>query len=267
MQLLRSWNWVVQDVRTSDTPPPPPPLPPHSMFLTEVTSMPSPASFRCSALNPEGPVAVPCLDELWSMFESSKVKSQRLFQLGSLEPWEMQCKADKEIYIWKQETQSQNRQINHLSLSLFKEKNTKSQDLSRCLVTTLLTMWDTIDLMIFLRGLTQSLASWRHATVDVASGWRLRIRCFIQFMNFPVSEFVFIAQGYQNNFIHTWTLYPFDGQVGLLTGFSVLSMMELLYHLGLLATAISTRGWLIWSLLVSRQINWNWEIIFLPWID
>ena len=37
-------------------------------------------------------------------------------------------------------------------------------------------------------------------------------------------------------------LCPFDGQVGLLTGFSVLSVMELLYHLGLLATAISKRA-------------------------
>ena len=32
-----------------------------------------------------------------------------------------------------------------------------------------------------------------------------------------------------------------DLQVGLLTGFSVLSVVELLYHLGRLATAISTR--------------------------
>ena len=205
-------------------PPPPTPLP---CLLQVLSSQPRRAS-RCTLPG-------------WALINVWKFKSQ-VTKIVSTWFFRAMTIADKEIYIWKQETQSQNRQINHLSLSLFKEKNTKSQDLSRCLVTTLLTMWDTIDLMIFLRGLTQSLASWRHATVDVASGWRLRIRCFIQFMNFPVSEFVFIAQGYQNNFIHTWTLYPFDGQVGLLTGFSVLSMMELLYHLGLLATAISTRG-------------------------
>ena len=47
-----------------------------------------------------------------------------------------------------------------------------------------------------------------------------------------------------------YTLWcPFDGQVGLLTGFSVLSVMELLYHLGLLAAAIST-----------RRLNVNWYI-------
>ena len=48
-----------------------------------------------------------------------------------------------------------------------------------------------------------------------------------------------ICYSWRDQDVCVWS--PFDCQVGLLTGFSVLSVMELLYHLGLLATAISTR--------------------------
>ena len=53
-------------------------------------------------------------------------------------------------------------------------------------------------------------------------------------------------------------------QVGLLTGFSVLSVMELLYHLGLLASALFNRKTWFWrGFIAIKKIHWTTNSVML----